>query len=60
MTDWAGGTRILAPRSLVALINHFRGGQILSAPLPGLIKRRAAGMIMGTALRELKKEIEKE
>ncbi len=31
----------------------------LSAPLPGLIKRRAAGMIMGTALRELKKEIEK-
>ncbi|CAN5134929.1 hypothetical protein BH10PSE3_BH10PSE3_07980 [soil metagenome] len=22
---WAGGTRILAPRSLVALINHFRG-----------------------------------
>jgi magnesium chelatase family protein len=29
---WAGGTRILAPRSLVALINHFRGGQILSAP----------------------------
>jgi ribosome-associated toxin RatA of RatAB toxin-antitoxin module len=31
----------------------------LSAPLPGLIKRRAAGMIMGTALRELKKEIER-
>lgn len=34
---WAGGTRILAPRSLVALINHFRGGQILSAPTPGPI-----------------------
>lgn len=32
---WAGGTRILAPRSLVALINHFRGGQVLSAPAPG-------------------------
>ena len=32
---WAGGTRILAPRSLVALINHFRGSQILSAPSPG-------------------------
>jgi ribosome-associated toxin RatA of RatAB toxin-antitoxin module len=30
----------------------------LSAPLPGLIKRRAAGMIMGTALRELKKAVE--
>lgn len=34
---WAGGTRILAPRSLVALINHFRGSQILSAPTPGPI-----------------------
>ncbi|MDI1366202.1 MAG: YifB family Mg chelatase-like AAA ATPase, partial [bacterium] len=32
---WAGGTRILAPRSLVALINHFRGSQVLSAPAPG-------------------------
>lgn len=32
---WAGETRILAPRSLVALVNHFRGSQILSAPRPG-------------------------
>ena len=32
---WAGGTRILAPRSLVSLINHFRGLQILSPPAPG-------------------------
>ena len=31
----------------------------LSIPLPGLIKRRAAGMIMGTALRELKKAVER-
>jgi len=30
----------------------------LSAPLPGFVKRRAAGMIMGTALKELKREIE--
>lgn len=30
----------------------------LSAPLPGFLKRRAAGMIMGTALKELKKEAE--
>ena len=30
----------------------------LSIPVPGLIKRRAAGMIMGTALRELKKAVE--
>jgi len=34
---WAGDTRILAPRSLVSLINHFRGAQILSAPTPGPI-----------------------
>jgi hypothetical protein len=31
----------------------------VSIPLPGLVKRRAAGMIMGTALKELKKEAER-
>ncbi|HZP30056.1 MAG TPA: SRPBCC family protein [Acidimicrobiia bacterium] len=30
----------------------------IAIPMPGLIKRRAAGMIMGTALRELKREVE--
>ena len=42
-----------------ATLVHYDLTVDLSAPLPGLIKRRAAGMIMGTALRELKKEIEK-
>jgi len=32
---WAGGGDILAPRSLIALINHFRGSQVMSAPKPG-------------------------
>ncbi len=32
---WAGGARVLAPRSLISLINHFRGTQVLSAPEPG-------------------------
>ena len=32
---WAGGTRVLAPRSLIGLINHFRGSQLLSEPKPG-------------------------
>ena len=32
---WAGDVRILAPRSLISLINHFKGQQILSAPKPG-------------------------
>jgi uncharacterized membrane protein len=31
----------------------------MSMPLPGLIKRRAAGLIMGNALRELKREVER-
>jgi magnesium chelatase family protein len=32
---WAGETRVLAAPSLIALVNHFRGTQILSAPKPG-------------------------
>jgi magnesium chelatase family protein len=32
---WAGGTRILAAPSLIALVNHFRGVQMLSPPKPG-------------------------
>lgn len=31
---WAGDNEILAPKSLVALINHFKGNQILSKPEP--------------------------
>jgi len=30
----------------------------ITAPLPGIVKRRAAGMITGTALKELKKAVE--
>ena len=32
---WAGDTRILAAPSLIALVNHFRGTQVLSPPVPG-------------------------
>jgi magnesium chelatase family protein len=32
---WAGETRILAAPSLIALVNHFRGTQVLSPPAPG-------------------------
>ena len=31
---WAGGIEVLAPPSLLALINHFKGTQILSPPAP--------------------------
>jgi len=33
---WAGGDLpILAPASLIQLINHFKGGQVLARPAPG-------------------------
>lgn len=32
---WAGDVRILAPRSLIGLINHFKGVQVMAAPAPG-------------------------
>jgi magnesium chelatase family protein len=31
---WAGDTRIVAAPSLIALVNHFRGTQVLSRPVP--------------------------
>ncbi|HTH95959.1 MAG TPA: YifB family Mg chelatase-like AAA ATPase [Stellaceae bacterium] len=33
---WAGSAEILAPSSLLALINHFKGTQVLSPPTPRL------------------------
>ncbi len=39
---WAGGDiDILAPRSLIAVANHFRGTQVLSRPQPSI--REASG-----------------
>jgi magnesium chelatase family protein len=35
---WAGGdAEILAPKSLIQLVNHFKGAQVLSPPKPGVI-----------------------
>jgi magnesium chelatase family protein len=39
---WAGEAAILAPRSLIAVINHFRGVQVLGAPQPGAMIEAAA------------------
>ena len=33
---WAGGIEVLAPASLLALINHVNGNQVLAAPQPKL------------------------
>ncbi len=32
---WAGETPVLAPRSLIAVVNHFRGTQVMTPPKPG-------------------------
>ena len=37
---------------------HYDLAVELAVPLPGLVKRRAAGLIMGSALKELKKQVE--
>jgi magnesium chelatase family protein len=37
---WAGGLEILAAPSLLALINHFKGTQILSPPTPRIAEAR--------------------
>jgi magnesium chelatase family protein len=40
---WAGDVAILAPRSLIALVNHFRGSQLLGQPKPGPMLDTAPG-----------------
>lgn len=41
---WAGGLDILAAPSLLALINHFRGTQLLSPPAPRLAAERSTAL----------------
>ncbi|MCU1426252.1 MAG: Polyketide cyclase / dehydrase and lipid transport [Actinomycetia bacterium] len=38
---------------------HYDLAVEIGIPLPGLLKRRASGLIMGNALRELKKQVER-
>ncbi len=35
---WAEGVEVLAPGSLIALVNHFKGSQVLTPPDPALEK----------------------
>ena len=40
---WAGGDAdIIAPQSLIQLVNHFKGNQVLSRPQPGQLEAAAA------------------
>src|SRR3546814_7411094 len=41
---WAEGLEILAPGSLIALINHFKGSQVLTPPRPALEEIEAGGL----------------
>lgn len=40
---WAGGVEVLAPTSLMSLINHFKGAQVLSPPDALLIQAPTSG-----------------
>ncbi|MDA0704941.1 MAG: YifB family Mg chelatase-like AAA ATPase [Proteobacteria bacterium] len=40
---WAGGIEVLAPTSLLALINHVKGTQVLSPPAPQVAEPGPAG-----------------
>ena len=41
---WAGEMPILAPRSLISLVNHFRGTQVMGPPKPGPIVAASDGL----------------
>jgi magnesium chelatase family protein len=41
---WAGDCRILAPKSLISLVNHFRGTQVLGQPKPGPVLEPERGL----------------
>jgi len=49
---WAHGIEILAPDSLLALINHFKGTQVLTPPEPALAE--VAGDAGGLDLKDIK------
>lgn len=44
---WAGRIEVLAPRDLLALINHFRGTQVLTPPATAGVADAARGPDMG-------------
>ena len=52
------GTYRFEPESPTSTRVHYELAVELAMPLPGLLKRRAAGLIMGSALKELKKQVE--
>ena len=41
---WAGGAEVLAPETLLALVNHFKGSQVLTPPEPKVAEVAAAAL----------------
>ena len=58
LTRRLDGAYELVPSGDGADRDHLRLVVDLKVPLPGFVKRRAEGRIMGTALRELKARVE--
>jgi ribosome-associated toxin RatA of RatAB toxin-antitoxin module len=52
------GSYRFEPEGDVSTRVHYELSVDLAVPLPGLLKRRAAGLIMGSALKELKRQVE--
>jgi uncharacterized membrane protein len=53
------GTYRFEPEGDASTRVHYDLAVEIGVPLPGLVKRRAAGLIMGSALKELKKQVER-
>ncbi len=53
------GTYRFEPDGPTSTRVHYDLAVDLAVPLPGLVKRRAAGLIMGNALKELKRQVER-
>src|SRR6202008_308797 len=42
---WAGEVEVIAAPSLLAIVNHFKGTQLLPPPEPRLAPSRSAGLV---------------
>ncbi len=58
LTNRLDGSYHLAPAGEDSTEIEYRLTVEVKVPLPGFVKRRAEGRIMGTALRELKARVE--
>jgi magnesium chelatase family protein len=53
---WAGEVEIIAAPSLLAIVNHFKGTQLLSPPEPRLVPSRSAGLDLVDVKRPRKRQ----